>query len=191
MIMNAEGLGILALGNADRAAAIAAINAYLRIEHGAEDTLIAGLGETALGLAEQFIGAVLVVRTITITLPVVAGWQRLPVAPVRSITGVSALASDGSVAALPLADYAVDIAADGTGWVRLIDAGGARAVQVACTAGVAGDWASLAPPIRQGVVLLAGYLFRERDATGTTPAEVAALWRPFRRLALAEMGPGA
>lgn len=185
MTIDAEGLGAVALGNDDRARVIAAIKAHLRIERQDEDDLIAAIGDAAIGLAEQFLGQVLIARTIRLTLPVRGGWQGLGVAPVRAIAAAAGVASDGSVTALPVVGYDIDITSRGDGWVRLVDAGGAAAVQVTCSAGLASDWTALAAPIRQGVVVLAGYLFRERDATGATPAEILALWRPFRRVPLA------
>ena len=62
----------------------------------------------------------------------------------------------------------------------------ARAVG-AYTAGLAADWAGLPAPIAQGVVRLIGHLYAERDG-GPPPAAVTALWRPYRRLMLAERG---
>jgi uncharacterized phiE125 gp8 family phage protein len=118
--------------------------------------------------------------------PALPGWQRLAATPVTAITLVEGIGADGAVAALPLAAYAIDIDARGEGWVRIADPGGAARVRVTSAAGRAASWGALPPPLRQVVVLLAGYLFSERDATRPPPAAITALWRPFRGLALAQ-----
>jgi len=55
-------------------------------------------------------------------------------------------------------------------------------------AGLAVGWAGLPAPLRQGVVLLAAYLFDERDTSTAPPVAVTALWRPFRRMVLGAGG---
>ncbi len=177
--------GSVLLGTEDRASAVAAVKAMLRIESSDEDLLIAALVETALGLAEQFLGQVLIARTVRQLVPAALGWQRLAAAPVQAITQVEALASDGTWAVLPVSGYAIDIDPRGDGWVRMIDAAGAAQLRVTCTAGRAGSWNTLPAPLRQGAVLLASYLFSERDTSRPPPAAITALWRPFRGLALA------
>lgn len=176
--MQGEGLGVLTLSAADRAAAVAAVKAAQGVTLADDDTLIAAFAETALGLAEQFIGAALIARDFTLTLRAVTGWQRLPVSPVRAITGVSAAG-----APLAVEDYDIDLDARGGGWVRLHMAPEAR-VSVTCRAGVAEGWEALPAPIRQGAALLAGYLYAARDTSQPPPGAVTALWRPYRGLRL-------
>lgn len=177
--------GSVLLGTNDRAEAVAAIKAMLRIERDDDDGVIGQLADTALGLAEQFLGQVLIARHVQAMLPVLPGWQRMAAAPVQAISQVEGVAPDGTAVALPVTGYAIDIDARGDGWVRIIDAGGAAQLRVTSTAGCAEAWAALPAPVRQGVVLLAGYLFSERDTTRPPPAAITALWRPFRGLALA------
>jgi uncharacterized phiE125 gp8 family phage protein len=178
--MTIEDAGAPTLGPEDRAAALAEVKAMLRMTSGEEDALVAACAEAALGLGEQFIGAVLIARTLRDVLPVSRAWQRLAYAPVRAIGAVAAV--DG--AALTSEASAIDIDGAGDGWVRVIDAGYAGRIAVTCVAGLADGWAAIPAPIRQGVVLLAAHLFTERDAAAATPAAVTALWRPFRRIAL-------
>lgn len=175
-----DGPGAVALGTGDRAAAVAEVKAVLRLLAADEEGLIGTLAETALGLAEQFLGGVTIARALRDVVPVSAAWQRLAAAPVRSITAVEQL--DGT--ALAADAWAVDIDASGDGWVRVLAAGAVRQVAVRFTAGIADDWAGLPVPIRQGVVLLAAHLFSERDDAPPPPAAVTALWRPFRRIAI-------
>ncbi|WP_294191432.1 hypothetical protein [uncultured Sphingomonas sp.] len=169
-----NGPGAVALGGEDRASAVAAIRAQLRVASGEEDALIAGYAEAALGVAEQFLGQVLIAREASVMVEAGAAWQLLPVAPVSAITAVVAAGT-----ALPIADYAVDVDAEARGWVRT-----ARRASVTVRAGLASDWAGLPVAVRQGVVMLAAHLFEHRGGEAPVPAAVTALWRPFRRLAL-------
>lgn len=85
---------------------------------------------------------------------------------------------------LPLSSYAVDIDADGRGWVSVGAPGAAGRVAVSYTAGIAAMWAALPAPLAHGTVALIAHLFDDRAASAQPPAAVAALWRPFRRLQL-------
>ncbi|CAN5418832.1 hypothetical protein BH10PSE15_BH10PSE15_13320 [soil metagenome] len=180
MTTETEGLGAVALGTADRAAALADVKAMLRMASGGEDALAVELAETALGLGEQFIGRALIARTMHEVLPISRAWQRLSASPVRTISAVEAIGG----AALASEAYAIDIDAAGEGWVRVIDAGGAMRIGVTFTAGLANGWTDLPAPVLQGAVLLAAHLFTARDAAAAPPAAVTALWRPFRLLGL-------
>ena len=175
-----NGPGAVTLGVGDRALAVAAAKGVLRVSLSDEDALIAAFAETALGLCEQFIGEVTIVRTLRDRLPVSTAWQRLAAGPVRSISGVETLAG----VALPVDAYAIDVDAKGDGWVRVIDGADARQVVAVFEAGLAVDWSTLPAPLRQGVALLAAFLFDERDTSVAPPTAVTALWRPFRRIML-------
>ncbi|MCM8729700.1 phage head-tail connector protein [Hephaestia sp. GCM10023244] len=180
MTIAANGPGDVTLGADDRAAAVADVKTLLRIVTDGEDALIARFIETALALAERFTGRVAIARTMTETVPATPAWQALGAMPVASIASVAD--ADGT----PLATdaYRIDIDADARGWVRVLDAGDDALAHVTLRAGSAADWASLPAPIRQGVILLAGHLFTERNASTPPPAAVTALWRPFRVMRL-------
>lgn len=165
-------------------AAVAQAKAYLRIETAEEDALIAGLIATATALCESFTGAVPIVREIAESVPATGCWTRLLAAPVRAITAVETVAEDGTVSALAIGSYAIDIDAGGRGWVRATAT--ERRVRVRFRAGLAEDWATLPDGLRQGIVRLAGHLHAHRDLADDSgpPAAVAALWRPWRRMRL-------
>lgn len=184
-MIEGDGPGVVTLGDADRARAVAAVKAALELSLDEHDALIAALAETALGLAEQFCGLALIARMVTVVLPAVCGWQRLPVAPVRAIGAVEAIAGGGTRSPLRVGDYEIDIDARGEGWVRVHAAAGAARVAVPVTVGLADGWDGVAPPIRQGAVMLAAYLFSERDTTRPPPQAITALWRPYRGLSIA------
>lgn len=178
-----DGPGAVTLGAADRALALAEVKAVLRVGTADEDALIAAFAETALGLAEQFTGRVLIARALTELLPPADEWQRLAATPVRSIAGVERIDAQGTATTLAVAAYAIDIDAAGEGWVRA-SGGGAVRLRVSFEAGSANGWAQLPGPLSQGAVLLAAHLFEARDAAQAPPAAVTALWRPFRAMRL-------
>ena len=162
------------------AAAVAAVRAYLRVEGTAEQALLERVAASAVALGEAFTGCVFVRRTVEERVALASGWALLDEQPVAAIAAV--LGADGL--ALPAEAYAVDIDAAGRGWVRLT--GSAQGVTVRYSAGLAEAWTALDPPLAQGCVLLAAHLFEARDAKAMPPAAVAALWRPYRRLAFPE-----
>lgn len=180
--MGANGPGAAALGASDRAAVTAAIKALLGIATMEQDDLVATLGESALGLAEAFIGQVLIARSITEEVAAGQCWTRLAATPVSAITGVAAIADDGTATPLSAGAYQIDIDASGDGWV--CSTAGERRLAVSLSAGIAADWDSLPAAIRHGVTMLAAYLYDTRDGASAPPAAVTALWRPFRRMRL-------
>lgn len=187
------GPGTTGLSATDMAAAVNDAAPLLRIDGSGtlsegETARLEGEIDAALGLAEQFIGRVLIDRAFTARLWAGGEWQRLGVVPVSAINSVIGIAEDGAQAILPIEDYAIDIAPDGEGWVRLIRGANLIHFDVSGRAGIVAEWAMLAPTIAQGIVRLATYRFLERDKEGAVPTSVTALWRPWRRLAAA--GPG-
>ena len=159
--------------------------AYVRIETGEEEAVLAGLVRTASALCESFLNQVVVARTFAMELPASGSWQRLSVTPVRSIGSVEALDATGAATPLPAGSYAVDIDFNGDGWVRVAQPSGAARLLVHGTAGIAQAASDVPEPIRQGILRLVAHLFSSRDgAGGDPPAAVTALWRPYRRMRL-------
>jgi uncharacterized phiE125 gp8 family phage protein len=159
--------------------------AYVRIETGEEEAVLAGLIRTASALCESFLNQVVIARDFSAEIPASACWERLPVTPVRSIVAVEAVDSAGVATAMPASSYAIDIDSSGDGWVRITDPGVATRVRASGTAGLASDENEVPEPIRQGVLRLVAHLFTARDGEGgDPPAAVTALWRPYRRMRL-------
>ena len=160
--------------------------AYVRIETGEEEAVLAGLIRTASALCEAFLGQIVIARDFALQLPASGKWERLELGPVQSIDGVEAIGTAGAPTILPSSSYAIDIDAAGDGWVRVYDSAGATRVRVSGTAGMAQDENGVPEPIRQGVLRLVAHLFTARDGEGgDPPAAVTALWRPYRRMRLA------
>ncbi|HEU0043850.1 head-tail connector protein [Sphingomonas sp.] len=163
---------------------VVAAREYLRLQGGVEAALLTRAAAAAFGLAEAFCGVAVVRRLHEDVLPATGGWQRLRARPVTAIAGVTALPVAAAPFVLAVDAYAIDIDADGDGWLQVADAGGAGRVAVDYTAGLAADWAAVPMPVAQGLVMLVAHLFEHRDGIAQPPAAVAALWRPFRRMKL-------
>ena len=160
--------------------------AYLRIETGEEEALVAGLIRSASGLCEAFINQVVIARAFQLDVPASGAWERVPVTPVRSIGEVDAVDASGTATPLASDAYAIDIDSSGDGWVRVVQPNDQTRLRVSGSAGIADDENGVPEPIRQGVLRLVAHLFTERDGDGREPpAAVTALWRPYRRLRLA------
>ena len=174
------------LGLALPAVTMSEAQAYVRIETGEEEAVLAGLVRTASALCEAFLNQVVIARAFGEELVASAAWQRLSVTPVRVISGVDAIDSAGLATPLSSTSYAVDIDTSGDGWVRILDPTMTGKIRVSGTAGMAVGENDVPEPIRQGVLRLIGYLFTARDGGGgDPPAAVTALWRPYRRMRFA------
>ena len=175
----------MAAGIALPVVSLSEAQAYVRIETGEEEAVVAGLIRTASALCEAFIGQVVIARAFSEELAMNAAWQRLHVTPVHSISGVEQVEPDGTAVPLPTGGYGIDIDSSGDGWVRVTQAGSATRIRVNGTAGIAENENDVPEPIRQGVLRLVAHLFSSRDGGGgDPPAAVTALWRPYRRMRL-------
>ena len=109
--------------------------AYVRIETGEEEALVAGLIRTASRLCEAFINEVVVARDFDVDLPASGRWERLPMTPVRAMTDVALVDARGIAVPVDSGSYTLDIDYAGDGWVRLSEPGEASRVRVSGRAG--------------------------------------------------------
>ena len=175
-----------AFGIALPAVTMSEAQAYVRIETGEEEAVLAGLIRTASALCEAFLNRVVIARDFTVDLPASACWERLSVTPVRSIGSVESLDGAGVATPLPASGYSVDIDSSGDGWVRVAEPIAAPRIRVHGSAGIAQQANDVPEPVRQGVLRLVAHLFSSRDGGGgDPPAAVTALWRPYRRMRFA------
>lgn len=170
-------------------AALTELKAWLGISRSADDAELIALLRTALDVCEGFTGAMPLETGCEEMLAASGEWQTLSARPVRAITALAAVDLTGTRSALAASDYEFDIAADGTGRVRLRKPIDQTRVAVTYSAGIASEWASLPDAIRHGVIRLCAHQHRARDddrkAAAVPPSVVAALWRPWRRMRLA------
>ena len=163
-------------------AALAEVKAHLHITLAEHDAMLVSELRNAMALCEQFIGQSLLQRPHREILPVSRNWQLLGTGPVVAIGDVSGITADGNRVALAADAYEMDIAADGSGRVRVIRPGSSSRIVVQFIAGLAAHWADLPEPLRQGIIRLAAHVHLARDSAGEAapPASVGALWRPWR-----------
>ena len=177
---------MIGAGLAQPVVTLSEAQAYVRIETGEEEAVLAGLIRTASAVCESFLNQVVIVRDFTADLPASGAWSQVAVAPVRSIASVELIDAAGAALVLPSSDYAIDVDASGGGWVRLTSATVSGRMRVSGSAGMAADQNGVPEPIRQGVLRLVAHLFAARDGDGDAPpAAVTAVWRPYRRMGLA------
>lgn len=168
-------------------AALVDLKDWLGIASAGDDGQMTALLRAALETCEGFIGSLPLQAGCEEVLDVAPGWLVLTSRPVQAITGLRAVAADGSRSDLPAGAYAIDLGADGSGRVRLLVPAGAPRVVVRFVAGLAADWAGLPDGLRHGLVRLAAHGYRQRETAepgALPPAAVAALWRPWRGLRL-------
>jgi uncharacterized phiE125 gp8 family phage protein len=171
---------------------LAEAKSFLRVEHDADDELIAALLAAARHAVELATRRVLVTQTWRIVLDrwPAAGRIVSPVNPLRTLEAARVLAGDGTDAALDVDAFALDTASlpgvIAFDRANLAEPGRALAgIEIDVTAGH-GEASDLPPPLVQAIRLLLaqGYEQRDRVQPDALPQTVAALVRPFRVLAL-------
>mgnify|MGYP001801882931 CR=1 FL=1 len=162
------------------------LKAWLGISRPQEDALLTDLLQASAGLCEAFIGQSPIEQTIEETAPPSAAIYHLTTRPVRMLDSAETIASDGARAPLLQTDFEFAIDATSTASFRLRQAVEARAVAIQVRAGIAPDWSSLPKALKQGMIRLAAFHYRDRETglDSTPPASVTALWRPWRTVRL-------
>ena len=69
--------------------------AYVRIETGEEEAVLAALIRTASAVCEEFLNRVVVARDFELDVPPSGSWERVPLTPVRTIASVEAVDTTG------------------------------------------------------------------------------------------------
>lgn len=168
--------------------ALSELKDWLGITTSGDDAQLTALLRMALDLCEDFTGTMPLQQDCEEVLAAATSWTALSARPVQAIAGVQGIPAEGARFELPVANYAIELDADGGGRVLVSKPGAAGRVAVRFTAGLAADWTSLPEALRHGVLRLAAFQYRSREddsAASMPPAAVAALWRPWRRLRLA------
>ena len=191
--------------------------AHLRLDSADDDSLITALIRSARETAEAHMRRALVSQTWRLSLdrfPAAlqpwwdgvreiadmpgdmsgdGGVIELPRPPLVSVTSVTAYDDSDNPTVASASSYYVDsdtepgrvILRSGKTWPVAVRVAGAVEVLFVAGYGAAG---AVPQAIRQGMLLLIGHHFENREAeaaaAGTLPAAVAALWRPYRVLGL-------
>ncbi len=164
---------------------LAELKQWLGITRDEEDALLLTLLHASFDLCEGFTGLLSLEAEVEERLANVAGEHALTSRPVRSLLALEGLDESGASAALGDDGYTFTIDANGSARLTLAEDGEAEAVAVRVSVGLAEDWSSLPAPIRQGIIRLAAFHYRDRDQSEPPPPSVTALWQPWRQMRLA------
>lgn len=162
------------------AAMLEELKAYLRLEDGREDALLAGLLRAATETVEAMLGMLLFEREVEELAVVYAGVVALGAEPVKALVEASAVADDGTVRAL--GDAARLRAARHGGCVEVADVPDGCGVMVRYRAGLAGDWNKVPEILRLSVIRAAAHFHAHRDSTEEpgVPLAVRRMLAPWR-----------
>lgn len=168
------------------AAPLAEIKSYLRLETADDDALLATLFRSALALAEDFLGEILLtsswreVRSGVLTFT-------LAQAPFQSLTVMSLTDANGLVTQIDPRTVTIDLTDHTEALLTLAMSPPDRSrLTIDYVAGRASEWNSLPEPIRLGILRQTVHLYAHRDEPSDVGIALAAtaLWRPYKRLRL-------
>jgi len=171
--------------------ALSDLKAWLGINRPNEDELLIGLLDTALATCEAFIGKAPLLQLVEERLEPCAGQSVLLSQPVSALVGAELVAQDGSRTALDPGDFEFVIDASGCASFNLFADAEGQAIAVRVQAGLSAVWDDLPAPLKQGMIRLSAFQYRDRDRPGGSkssslpPASVSALWRPWRAVRIA------
>ncbi|MEM7688590.1 MAG: hypothetical protein AAF291_06185 [Pseudomonadota bacterium] len=162
--------------------ALEELKGWLGISRSTEDALLADLLHASLSMCEAFTGQTPIEQTVEEIVPPLAGEYPVQSRPVRSFVSAELIGQDGARNPLTANAFDFRIDAAGQGCLALSAGFDARGVTVAFRAGIAADWSALPGALKQGVIRLAAFHYRERDEgrPANAPSSVTALWRPWR-----------
>ena len=166
---------------------LAEVRAYVRVDAGADDNIVAACAVAAVEHAEQFTRQILIRRGARDIVTTGSGWQILQAMPVQSVVSVMGIPAEGARFAMAASAWEAKISSRGEAYFRVLQPGIAGRAEVSLIAGLSANWASLPESLRLGLLRLAAYFYNNRDAGDDAgpPAAALALLLPFRRMQLA------
>ncbi|SCX96997.1 head-tail connector protein [Microvirga guangxiensis] len=168
------------------------MKAYLRIDHEAEDDLIAGLIKAARLVVETASRRALIEQRWRVVMDrwPDGGKVRLPVAPLLAVDGIKVLDADGTATDVPAASIDADAVSDPPG-IAVDDApqpGKARhGIEIELRAGFGSTPDAVPSTLRLAIKILVAHWFENRgDVAGEQilPPQAMALVAPFQRARL-------
>ncbi|WP_052071992.1 head-tail connector protein [Sphingopyxis sp. MWB1] len=180
-------------GSVPGAVTLAEARGWLRLGADGDDAVVAGLIGAASQMCEAFIGRWLIERAAEEIWRDARAALWLSARPVAGVDLVALRLPDGGEQLLDAADYRREMESDGRARLTLApDVAGVaagRGVRVGYRAGMAAEPGALPEAIRHGVLRLIRHMHEARDGdAGAPPAAIAALWQPWRRMALSCAG---
>jgi uncharacterized phiE125 gp8 family phage protein len=165
---------------------LAEVRAYVRVDAGTDDNVLAACAVAAIEHAEQFTRQILIRRGAKDMVTTGSGWQILQAMPVQSIVGVTGIPAEGASFPMAASAWEAKISSRGEAYFRVLQPGIAGRAEVSLIAGLSANWASLPESLRLGLLRLTAYFYNNRDASDDAgpPAAAMALLLPFRRIQL-------
>ncbi len=159
--------------------ALAEAKAFLRLEHDAEDDLVAALIASAARQVEALTRRALVAQRwrLAVGAPCDGAAIALRPRPVREVEAVRVRLPDGTLDALDEADWRFDWAGERLTLIRPTPAG--RMVEIDLAVGF-GDPEDVPESLRLAVRRLVADAFERRSGGGGPPADVSELVAPYR-----------
>lgn len=170
--------------------ALADLKKWLGITRPNDDDLLIDLLNGALAVCESFTRQVPISQLVEERAPITAGVTTLVSRPVASLATVEVVAQDGTRTTLDASAFEFALETPGSARFKLKLSVDGQAIAIRVRAGISATWAELPAPLRQGIIRLCAFQYRDRDRTGGDKAEampptsVAALWRPWRTIRL-------
>lgn len=167
-------------------AALEDLKGWLGISRPGEDTLLINLLGASAATCEAFTGQAPIEQTFEEMIPPDAGPYVLSTRPARHLVEIQQVTSDGTRLLLDPASYEFEIDASHIACITIGSAIDASRLAVSLRAGIASDWSTLPGALKQGMIRLAAFHYRDRETgrASAPPASVAALWRPWRIMRL-------
>lgn len=162
------------------------LKSWLGISRPKEDALLRDLLAASVSLCEAFTAQSPLEQTVEETVPATAGSYILSSRPAQTLVSAQIVGEDGSRTALDPGEFEFSIDADDRACFALSNSLEARSIVVSLRAGIAADWTAMPEALKQGIIRLAAFHYRDRETgrDAEPPASVAALWRPWRTLRL-------
>lgn len=164
------------------AAALAELKAFLRIEDGAEDALLAGLLRAATETVEAMLGVLLFERGVEERGHVKDGKVSLTISPAVRLLSATLVAIDGGETPVAEADARFCTTRFGDGHVTLPGVAEGNEILVRYRAGLAETWNGVPEILRLSVIRAAAHFHAHRDGSddGGLPPAVARMLSPWR-----------
>ena len=188
---------VMTSGPASEPVTVAEAKAHLRIDHSAEDVLLASLILTSRLHIEAALGLALVTQSWRLLLD---RWPRkgvvkVPLGPLQGVSAIRVLAADGAPETVPADGYLVDGASAVPRIVRTAETWpepgrAAHGIEIDLVAGFGAAATDVPQPIRQALLLLVAHWYEHRDPieigseATMIPLGVSELLAPWRRARL-------
>ena len=158
------------------------LKGWLGISRSQEDGQLTDLLGASLAMCEAFTGQMPIEQTVEEWVPNTRGEHSIATRPVRSFLSAERIAHDGTRSTLDAAAYEFRIDASQAACLSLDEDFEGQAIAVAFRAGLASEWSAVPQALKQGIIRLAAFHYRDRETgrDAIPPASVTALWRPWR-----------